>query len=298
MRKVKKKMMLKAFLVALVSLSLLPSYAQELGDIEAKMGWIQALGVGWIFILIIGGIMIFVGKYLSTKNFEMGFSLASVGLITIFGSIFAVEIVYLLPYLGKPVVEYQECKGWSFADFPSIPVAFACVFTGYAPAGAEALTMVTFFIFGLLAPLGLLISLFYSFSDFLEENKNMRLIISILSGVLSLRFLMATLFTELLSYGFAGMGLLLIDYLFFMWMKKIIDGLFKGAKVISQIEASIIEDDIARLSSTIENLMSLLEKTNDPQARKRLEDRIQYLQKLLDKRREDAVKYGAFREKK
>jgi ABC-type multidrug transport system fused ATPase/permease subunit len=297
MRKVKKKMMLKAFLLALVSLSLLPSYAQELGDIEAKIGWIQALGVTWIFILIIGGIMIFVGKYISTKNFEMGFSLARVGLIMIFGSIFAVEIVYLLPYLGKPVVEYQECKGWSFADFPSIPFALACVFTGYAPGGAEALTMVTFFIFGLLAPLGLLISLFYNFSDVVSDNKNMRLIISIFSGILSLRFLMATLFTELLSYGFAGMGLLLIDYLFFMWMNKIVMGLFKGAQIISEIEASLVEDDIARLTATINNLRQLQEETTDEEAKKRIEKRIQYLLKLLEKRKEEAVKYRAFQQK-
>jgi hypothetical protein len=290
MRKVR-KMILLTFLLALILVNFLPSYAQ-LESVEAKMGWVQALGVTWVFLLILAGVLIVAGKFIGGRNWKIGKSLMQVGLIIIYVSIFGVEIVYLLPYLGKPIVEYEECKGWSFAGFPSIPFAFACVFTGYAPAGAEALTFASFFIFGILVPLGLLIALFYNFSDFIA-NPNVRIIIAILSGMLSFRFLMATLFTELLSYGFAGIGLLFLDYLFFMWVQKSVGGLFRGAAVVETVLSMAVTDEIAHLNRVIEEKRMLLDKTpKDSPTYKALERDIKDLMERLEKLKAEAVKYG------
>jgi len=295
MRKVRKTILL-TFLLTSTLVNLLPSYAQ-LESLEAKMGWVQTLGVTWVFLLIVAGVLIIAGKFVGMRNWEIGKALIQIGLIIIYVSIFGVEIVYLLPYLGKPIVEFEECKGWSFTGFPSIPFAFACVFTGYAPAGAEALTIASFFIFGILVPLGLLIALFYNFSDFLTDSK-MRLIIAVLSGMLSFRFLMATLFTELLSYGFAGIGLLLIDYLFFMWIQKSVVGLFRGAAVAETVLSMAVTDEMAHLNRVIEEKRLLLRKyPPESQMYKDLEKEINDLMKRLEKLKAEAVKYGVGKRK-
>jgi hypothetical protein len=92
----------------------------------------------------------------------------------------------------------------------------ACIISGYAPSTYSWLGITVFFIFGIIIPLAMLITLFYDFSGFLT-NKNVRNVIAFTGALLSFRALFSTLFIDFLIYGFGGIGLLFFNYLFFGW---------------------------------------------------------------------------------
>ncbi|MGC9200695.1 MAG: hypothetical protein ACP5F8_01895, partial [Candidatus Aenigmatarchaeota archaeon] len=216
------------------------SFAQEV--FKTKIEWIHRIGAWWLFFFIIGIALIFLGIILGRVNWKIRRWLSIAGLIAIFLGVFGAEIVYLIPYLGKPIITYEECQG--VVTPPSTPQQpdpivtvvglSSCIFTGFAPSGYDLYTIVTFVIFGIIAPLAMLIALFYEFTDFLTHT-GVRNVMAFLSALVAYRFLLSSLFIELLGYGFAGLGILLFDYFFFMIVFRAMQKLWAGTAMIESI---------------------------------------------------------------
>jgi hypothetical protein len=241
-------------LTLLTVLFFIPSIAQTESKIESKIAWIQQIGTWWLFLFIIGIAIIFFSIIIGKVNWKIRKYGSIIGLIVVFFGIFGAEIAYLVPYLGSnKVVEYNECKETSFAggmSYENIVYTFACIFVGYAPAGTELTTLTVFIIFGLIAPLGMLIALFYEFTDFFI-NSGVRNVMAFLSALVAYRFLLASLFIDLLGYGFVGLGILLFDYFFFMIVFKAMQKLWVGA---AMIESIIIETQMERIADLTKQL--------------------------------------------
>jgi len=247
-------------LTFLTLLFFIPSIAQTESKIESKIAWIQQIGEWWLFLFIIGIAIIFVSIIVGKANWKIRKYGSIIGLIVITAGIFGAEIVYLIPYLGSKVVEYNECKEISFTrgiSYENVVYTFTCIFVGYAPAGTELTTLAVFIIFGLIAPLGMLIALFYEFTDFLT-NRGVRNVMTFLSALVAYRFLLATLFIDLLGYGFAGLGILLFDYFFFMIVFRAMRGLWAGAAMIQAIITETQMEKIADLTKKLRDAQAIL----------------------------------------
>jgi polyhydroxyalkanoate synthesis regulator phasin len=238
----------------------IPSIAQTESGVESKIAWIQKIGTWWLFLFIIGIGIIFFSLIIGKVNWKIRKYGSIIGLIVVLLGIFGAEIVYLIPYLGNKVIEYNECKETSFAkelSYENIMYTFACIFVGYAPAGVELITLALFIIFGVIAPLAMLIALFYEFTDFLV-NPGVRRVMAFLSALVAYRFLLASLFIDLLGYGFAGLGVLLFDYFFFMVVFKAMQKLWSGAEMIQTIITETQMERIADLTRQLRDAEATL----------------------------------------
>jgi len=238
---------------------------------RAVLNWLATLGSWTLLLWLIGGGLIFFGfiilRPLEQINLFKWF--CYIGLFIIFIATFGVEITYILPYLGKPVITFATCEGISTTTpiiqepINNFVIAIACIFVGNAPADLTGYAIATFFIFGVIAPLGVLIALFYEFTDFLQ-NKNVRNVMAFLSALMAYRFLLATLFTEILGYGFAGLGLLLVDYFFFMVLLRVIRGLWAGYEATEKALAVEDREILSSLMRRRDDLMHTISVTTDP----------------------------------
>jgi len=230
----------------------------QISEVARKVEWIHQIGAWWLVLFIAGVFLIFVGIIVGKVNWRIRKWLSILGLIIIAIGIFGAEIVYLIPYLGEPVVSYQECKEISFGlDFYNIVYSFGCIFVGYAPAGTEVITIITFVIFGMIAPIAILVALFYEFTDFII-HPGVRNVITVVSAIIAYRFLLATLFIDVLGYGFAGLGILLFNYFFFMVVFRTMKGLWAGAAMIENIVKATKEEMIADLTKKLRDAESVL----------------------------------------
>jgi hypothetical protein len=247
-------------LTLLTILFFIPSIAQTESKIESKIAWIQQIGTWWLFLFISGIVIIFFSIIIGRVNWKIRKYGSIIGLIVVFLGIFGTEIAYLIPYLGSKVIEYNECKETSFArglSYENIVYTFACIFVGYAPAGTELTTLALFIIFGVIAPLAMLIALFYEFTDFLT-NRGVRNVMAFLSAVVAYRFLLATLFIDLLGYGFTGLGILLFDYFFFMIVFRAMQKLWAGTAMIQTIITETQMEKIADLTKKLRDAQAIL----------------------------------------
>jgi hypothetical protein len=244
-------------LTLLTLLFFIPSIAQTESKIESRIAWIQQIGGWWLFLFIIGIGIIFFSLIIGKVNWKIRKYGSIIGLIVVLLGIFGAEILYLIPYLGNDkIIEYKECKETSFVD-KNIVYTFACIFVGYAPAGAELTTLSLFIVFGVIAPLVMLIALFYEFTDFLI-NPGVRRVMAFLSALVAYRFLLATLFIDLLGYGFAGLGILLFDYFFFMIVFRAMQKLWAGAEMIQTIITEAQMERIADLTKQLRDAEATL----------------------------------------
>jgi hypothetical protein len=239
-------------------------------DMTSKVEWIHQIGSWWLFLFIIGIALIFAGIIFGRFNLKIRKWSCIIGLVAIFVAIFGVEIIYLIPYLppfGKSVVTYQECQG--VVTTPSTPQQpdpivtvvglSACIFAGFAPSGYDLYTIVTFVIFGIIAPLAMLIALFYEFTDFLTHT-GVRNVMAFLSALVAYRFLLSSLFIELLGYGFAGLGILLFDYFFFMIVFRAMKSLWKGGEIMEEVIKSLTLEETADVINRLDKLEEKINK--------------------------------------
>jgi len=247
-------------LALLTVLFFIPSIAQTESGVESKIAWIQQIGAWWLFLFIIGIGIIFFSIIIGKVNWKIRKYGSIIGLIVVLLGIFGAEIVYLIPYLGSKVIEYNECKETSFVkglSYENIVYTFACIFVGYAPAGTELTTLTVFIIFGVIAPIGMLVALFFEFTDFLT-NRGVRNVMAFLSALVAYRFLLATLFIDLLGYGFAGLGILLFDYFFFMIVFRAMRRLWAAAAMIQTIITETQMEKIADLTKKLRDAQATL----------------------------------------
>ena len=195
----------------------------SLSDIEKD---IQAWARGWWVFFIIGILIIVIGIAFRGKIWASG--IVTLGVIIIFVAVFLAELSYLvipgrLPLLGVKV-DISACENYFIPlieETQQDPIydffgTSACILSGYAPSTYNWLGMSIFFIFGIIIPLAILITLFYDFSGFLI-NRNVRNVIAFTGGLLSFRALFSTLFIDFIIYGYGGIGLLMFNYLLFGW---------------------------------------------------------------------------------
>lgn len=180
----------------------------------------RGLGGLWILFLVIAFVSIITAIIIKNRF------ILFLGAAFLLFSILVIEASIILPLIVKKAIVYEECKTLFRPDVsiftaPGLFYAFSCVLTGYATPELEWLTITTFFIFGIIAPLALLIPLFWDFMpEEIIKDPNARRVIAVVAALFAYRGFFATFFIEMLSYGFAGIGALLIGVLFTGWVWK------------------------------------------------------------------------------
>lgn len=246
--------------------------AQQAIEAAQIINWARQVGAWTILFFILGGALIVLGIIFGRFWPRARKWVVVLGLIFIFIGVFVVQILYVIPMLGQPTITYQVCDQTFFPSTKPTPVfavsdvivdfitMTACVFTGYVPSSLTWLGITTFFIFGIIAPLGVLMALFYEFTDFLA-NPNVRKVMTFLSALIAFRFLLASMFLEILGYGFAGLGLLLIDFFFFMVAFRAMSGLWKAYEAVEEVVAVEDREMLSYLLRRRDDLMNMIAKT-------------------------------------
>lgn len=235
-----------------------PVFAQDkaIPEYTGVLNQLVGLGSYTLFFILIGGIIVFASMILARVLPRVSKWGVLVGLFSIFIGIFGLQIRYITPFLGKPVLSYTICNESIGMLIPSVSISeinvtipdplastvipVSCIFAGYVPSELNWLGLVTFFIFGIILPLALLIAVFYDYTDFLT-HKGVRGIVTLSLSLIAFRFLLASLFLELLGYGIAGIGLILVNFLLFQVLFK---RLSKAAEVATELQ--LLETKMAR----------------------------------------------------
>jgi hypothetical protein len=279
------KILLLAFLSLILSSPVLAQNTYTTPD------WIRTISGFW-FIFIGIGFFLIAGAYVIRGRY--GRWLLGGGVLFLFISILLVIISVLLPLFGKPTVAYEQCVEMfkpdvSVLTVPGIFYTTSCILTGYAPIGLEWLTITTFVIFGIVLPLALLISLFSAFiPEGMIEHSGARRVIVVVASLFAFRGFFATFFVEMLSYGFAGLGALLVGVLFtgivYKAAYKFVSPL--GVEVSTELrymalgEAEEIRREIGKLESAKSAATTEGKSTADIEARiNRLTKRLKELEK-------------------
>lgn len=258
------------------------------------------MGIGWILCLVFGGALIFAGLAIGKVKPKVRKSLVIAGIaIALVGGL-AIQIVFLLPLLvGKPSVSYEECREVDVANMLHFAI---CIITGYAPKEAEIWTLTSFAIFGILAPLSLLIYLFYDATDFL--SRTVRAPVSFLCGLIAFRGFLSTFFVEFLTFGMTGMGLLLVNFLFMSMLYSRISKAWKGAELVEQViateaweEYGVYKREYERIEKSIEDLESTIsevvrQKGEDSPEVKKLKQQLKNLQDRKEELKEKLEEIG------
>jgi hypothetical protein len=285
---------MKRLLVLLVFLLTINSALAQEPLASQAINWVHQLGTWSLLLFIVAGAIIFLGIILRIINPRITKYFTIIGLLILIFATFGVEIIYITPYLGKPVFPYKVCEQEFTAAMPpsnlpgpvvNIIALTACTLTGYIPTEITTLGIITFFIFGIIAPLGVLMALFFEFTDFLTD-RNVRRVMTFLSALIAYRFLLSSMTIEVLGYGFAGVGKLLIDFFFFMIIFRIISKLWIGYE---QVDSVLSGQAQARLASAVneknelEKLRDELKKTGQTNTAqyKSFDNRVKNLEKLI-----------------
>lgn len=292
------KKLFVALTIFLLSSSLVfaQAYPPRLSSLR---NWLMGLGTWIIFLSLMGGLLIFLAVFI--RNWWPGWSmrLSIIGMIIILLGILSIQIVYLVPYLGKPIFTYQVCEGMPWPPPPAEtlttlpdPIAdfilmTSCVLIGYVPTSAYWWGVVSFFIFSFILPLAVLIVLF---SEFLVGigggifSQNARRVLAFCVGLIAYRFLMATLLIELWEYGVAGVGKLALDILLFLLLWGGVKKLWAGYEEVETFIEAQREKMIEKLQSELARKRNLLGESGvNENKRKTLEKEIKELEKRLEK---------------
>jgi hypothetical protein len=196
--------------VSVVLLLFLPKAQAQGQDILSFLNsvWIWA---GWLLFLAFGIIFILVSIMIAPRFPGISRLLFGIGTFSLVGSLFLIELAYVLPFLQKGEISYSECQT---IVQENVLATAACIIVGYAPTKeATSITSLSFWIFVVIIPLFILIYLFYDFVSIsgMIENKNARAVIGVGFGFLAFRGFLASKFVNFLSYGLFGIALLVID---------------------------------------------------------------------------------------
>lgn len=180
--------------------------------------WSALVSVGmWLIFIVLGAILIFSGIIAASHNSTIGKILFYIGTLLIIVAIFLMELRYALPLLQESGVTYEACTTINWNDLLG---AFACMLSGYAPAGGTAevtiLTQITFWITGIIIPLFIISYIFYDFvqAGGIIANTTAQRVIAFGLGFLAFRGFLSSQFIIFLTYGSFGIALFVIDLIF------------------------------------------------------------------------------------
>jgi len=241
------------------------------------LNWLMGLGSISFLLIVAGGAIVAASMIFGRAWPRVSKWGVLIGLFIVFIGLFAIQLVYIIPFLGKPVLSYTACNESTQMLIPSAPISgmnitipdplastvipFSCVFAGYVPTELSWLGLVTFFIFGIVLPLALLISVFYDSTDFLTHT-GVRAIVTLSLSLIAFRFLLASLFLELLGYGIAGIGLILVDFLLFEVLFKRLSRTAAAATELKLLETGMARAKFNELLDAYKHEMSLGDLAN------------------------------------
>jgi hypothetical protein len=260
--------------------------------------WVIGISAFWLAFLVAAFILLLLAYFIKGT---IGRILGILGVVSLFGGIVTVLIGSLLPLVGQPTVIYEQCRTMfkpdvPFLTFPGIVYTTSCILTGYAPAGVEWLTVTTFVIFGVILPLGLLITLFWEFApEGLITSQAARRVIAVIAALFAFRGFLATFLVEILSYGFLGIGAMAVAVLVTGYVWNIVSRFTRsvGGKIIEELGILRIGEmeNIKREIAQLEAALSSPELSEDK--RKEYTERINDLTKRLDELKKKVEKKGA-----
>ena len=239
---------------------------------------------------LIGGIVVVIGILLTRPWPTWGKYTALTGLFIITIGLFLIEIAYLLPMVGKPVVSYKKCEGtlslWSSSSSqtkdPAVKLmeTTACIFSGYVTTQLLWESIIVFFIFGLIVPFAMIIALFYEFTKDFLEHPMVRRVVAFTAGLLAYRYLLATLFLDVLGYGFAGVAILLVDLLLLYAVFRGLSRFWRGYEELSEMLAVQNRDTLYDLLRRRDNLLNAY-KNSSGEKQKEVEEELNDVEKKI-----------------
>jgi ABC-type multidrug transport system fused ATPase/permease subunit len=279
--------MRKIIFLLFILLLLLPIVQAQETQGPVVPDWVRTLS-GWWLIFLFAAFFLLAMAYIVKGT--TGRSLMILAVILLFVGIIFALVGVLLPLFGTPTVTYEKCATMfkpdvSLLTFPGITYTTSCILTGYAPTGLEWLTVTTFVIFGIILPLGLLITLFWEFvPEGLIRSTAARRVIAVIAALFAFRGFFATFFVEMLSYGFAGVGALAVAVLFTGFVWKIAYSFVTPLGVPIKAELRYFAlgeaEEIKREIGELIKAKTALEEEGKPT--KDIEDRINRLTKRLE----------------
>jgi len=257
------------FLVLLTFLvSLQISSAQVPPTDTLRATWISLAGQ-WIWLavaaclfLILGGIIVrsserAAGTAGTNWIMIIGEALYIVGLILTFIALFSVEAT-LFNVLGQqPIINYVACQGVFTTGRSGSNGAtdvldmIACTMSGYLPTYdyygyGIYISYTTFFLFGVVFPLALLIALAYWSLDFVHQ-RNVKNVIAFSIGMIAFRGFFVSLFIEFLTFGIVGVMALIVNMLLIMMLWRWLVKLIGFSALIAQEQNLIYLAELDRL---------------------------------------------------
>lgn len=248
----------------------------------ATPDWVRGISGAWIFVIVAAFAFIVWAMFRKSKW------ALTLGVILLFVSIILIMVGVVLPMFSQPTITYEQCTSLlkpdaSIATLPGTLYATSCIITGYSPPTLEWLTIITFFIFGIITPLALMFALFWEFiPEQMITNQNARRVITFAAGMLAFRGFFASYFIDMLSYGFAGIGALLVGVLFtgivykaaYRFVRPLGVDISTEMRYYKLAEAEQLEQDIRELSKAW--------AAASPSDRPGIEDKINTLTKRLN----------------
>ncbi|MEM5867818.1 MAG: hypothetical protein QXG39_07855 [Candidatus Aenigmatarchaeota archaeon] len=249
--------------------------------------WIKTISSWWA-IFLVGASALITGALITRVKWILyaGIGALYLTIILIVGGV-------MLPLFGAPTVTYEQCismfkPGVSIFTMPGLFYTVSCIFTGYVPQNLDSLSIATFTIFGIIAPLALLISLFFSFMPtFIIENKYAQRVIAVVGALIAFRGFFATFLIQLLEYGFAGIGALMVGTLFtgFVWKacEKFVSPLGIDVGTSLKIMRIGYYQELENELRMLENALDAATKAGNKQLEAEIQQKIENIKKLMKK---------------
>lgn len=211
-------------------------------------------GMTMIILLLISFIILVLGTFLARIKPTLGKWIIGIGLFVLLVGIFVIEIGYILQnFFGKNPLPVAICSGFA-GESENLFNRLVCVFTGLEVTAEDWTSYLFLLIFAIIVPFAIICLLFYGFMPGILEP-NIEKALAVLFAIVAYRFLLASLFFELLSYGIAGLGILIFDVFLIAIVFKALSRFWMAAEYVS---AALGTQDWADLSRLLEERQNLI----------------------------------------
>lgn len=242
-----------------------------------------------IIFIAVGSFLILFGIIFAGKSLRTGKSLAYFGVGILIIGLFIIEIAYVVKAkeaLTTPMA--VRCSGSGNNIFQSGNAAefVMCVVTGYKYKGSYGgWAFMGYWIFGVIVPILLLMSLFYDFVDSsgVIRQPRSKKIVGYSLGLIAYRGFVVTNLLEILSIGTTGIAVLAIDLIFLGGLLAYIHRVFEKWRPIEHAMGVVRASANARmmLRNYIKEAIRLIKEGNDSAALDILEN-MEHLANRLD----------------
>ena len=211
-------------------------------------------GMIMIILLLISFVILVLGTLLARIKPKAGKWIIGIGLCVLLVGIFGIEIAYILQnFFGKNPLPVAICSGFA-GESENLFNKLVCVFTGLEVTAEDWTSYLFLLIFAIIVPFAIICLLFYVFMPGILEP-NLEKALAVLFAIVAYRFLLAALFFELLSYGIAGLGILIFDVFLIAIVFKALSKFWRAGEYISTALGTQDWADLSRLMEERQNLI-------------------------------------------